>query len=81
MQKVSWELLPSFPGPFNTLSDIIIFFKRFYLLIFLERGERREKVRERSMCETPLYRLPLARPQLGGLVRNRGLCPDREWNW
>ena len=52
MQKVPWELLPAFPGLFNTLSDIIIFFKRFYLLICLERGMEAERRRETRAKET-----------------------------
>ena len=46
MQKVPWELLPSFPGLFNTLSDIIIFLKRFYLSIFEREGKGEKRVRD-----------------------------------
>ena len=51
-----------------------VFFLRFYL--FLDRGEGREKERERniSVC------LPLTGPTPGNLAHNPGMCPDRESN-
>ena len=48
-----------------------LFFKRFYLFI-LERGEGREKERERN-----IYRLPLTHPHL---AHNPGMCSDWELN-
>ena len=62
------------------------FFLRFHLFRFRERGregeregergEGREKERERSIS----VRLPIACPQLRGLARNPGMCPDWESN-
>ena len=43
---------------------------------FLERGEGREKERERHINVW----LPLPCPPLGDLACNPGLCPDRELN-
>ena len=42
---------------------------------FLERGEGREKERERN-----IDLLPLARTPTGDCTCNLGMCPDREWN-
>ena len=44
---------------------------------FLERGEGREKERERNITVW----LPLAHPPTGDLACNPGLCPDWESNW
>ena len=52
------------------------FFKRFYLFI-LEKGEGREKERERNINMWLLF----ARPLLGYSAHNPGLCPDWELNW
>ena len=52
-----------------------IYFKDF-IYLFLERGEVREKERERN---TNVW-LPLTCPP-GDLARNPGLCPDWESNW
>ena len=43
------------------------YFKLFHLFIFLERGERREKERERNKCGRSIDWLPLACPQLGAV--------------
>ena len=51
----------------------VIFFK-FYL--FLERGEGREKERERNISVW----LPLMWPLLGNLACNPGMFPDWELN-
>ena len=50
------------------------FFKRFYL--FLERGEGRDKERERNINVW----LPLMCPPTGDLARDPGICPDWESN-
>ena len=50
------------------------FLKRFYL--FLERGEGREKERERNINVW----LPLMCPPTGDLARDPGICPDWESN-
>ena len=52
--------------------------KRFYLFI-LERGGRKEKERERNMCERNRDQLPLSPPN-GDLVCNPGMCPNWESN-
>ena len=53
------------------------FFKWFYLI--LERGEGKEKERERNISVW----LPLACPHThtGDLACNPGMCPDWELNW
>ena len=51
------------------------FFKDF-IYLFLERGEEREKERERNSNVW----LPLACPILGTMTRNPGMCPDWESN-
>ena len=57
------------------LTLMINIFLRFYL--FLERGERKEKERERNMMwEKNSDRLPLT-PPTGGLASNPGMC--RHW--
>ena len=48
-------------------------FLRVYL--FLERGEGKEKERERNMDQ-----LPLIRTLAGDRSRNPGMCPDQELN-
>ena len=50
------------------------FLKRFYL--FLERGERRERERERNINQLPL-RCALTWDR----TRDPGMCPDQELNW
>ena len=50
-------------------------FLRFYL--FFERGERREKERERNITVW----LPLARPLLGTWHTTQACVPDWESNW
>ena len=57
-------------------STIFFFFLRFYLFIYLERGEGREKVRERNINVW----LPLTWPPTGDLACNPGMCPDWESN-
>ena len=51
-----------------------VFFKRFYL--FLEKGEGREKERERNIN----VRSPLTLHPTGDLARKAGTCPDWESN-
>ena len=50
------------------------FFKTF--ILFLERGEGREKERERNINEW----LPLTCPPIGDPARNPGMRPDQESN-
>ena len=42
-----------------------VFLKRSYVFIFRKRKRGRKRGRETSMCDWYVYRLPLARPQLG----------------
>ena len=60
------------------LSPKLPFFKRYYLFIylFLERGERREKERERNINVW----LPLMSSHTEDLACNPGMCPDWESN-
>ena len=57
---------------FNCKLDIKVIFKKDSIYLFLERGEGREKERERNMdaWELPLDRLP----PTGDLARNPGMC-------
>ena len=55
-------------------SAAFIFFLRFYL--FLDRGEGREKEKERNIDQLPLTHTPNR-----GLAYNPGMCPDWESNW
>ena len=52
----------------------LVFFKDLYL--FLDRGEGREKERERNINVW----LPLVQPPTGDLAHNPGMCPDWELN-
>ena len=51
------------------------YFKKIFYLI-LEKGEGREKERERN-----IDRLPLARALTWGQACNPDMCPDLELNW
>ena len=53
------------------------FFEVFYLFIFLERGEGREKGREGDIDEREKHQSVLP---LGALACNPSMCPDRELN-
>ena len=64
------------------MGNFLIFknvFKRFYL--FLERGEGREKDRERNIDVREIHQSVASRtPPSGDLAHNPGMCPDWEWN-
>ena len=47
------------------------------LFIFIDRGEGREKEKEKNIYVW----LPLLHPLLGKLAWNSGMCPDWELNW
>ena len=55
---------------------IIIIFKDF-IYLFIDRGERRKKGRERNINVW----LPLAQPLPEDLAHNPDWCPDWESNW
>ena len=57
-------------------SLVILFVFKILFIYFLERGEGREKERERIINVW----LPLSHPLLGNQARNPGLCPDWESN-
>ena len=57
------------------LSVTFFIFERFYLFIFLESGEGREKERERNICVVDCHM-----PPTGDRAGNSGLCPDCELN-
>ena len=42
-----------------------LFFLKYFIYLFSDRGEGRERGRETSMCEKNISRLPFACPQLG----------------
>ena len=53
------------------------FLKKILFIYSLERGEGREKKREKIyMYERYIDWLPLTCPQLGNLGCNPGMCPD-----
>ena len=52
----------------------------YFIYLFLETGERKEKKRERNVnVWLPLTQLPPT--ALGDLARKPGLCPNWEPNW
>ena len=55
------------------------FFKDFYLFI-LERGEGREKKRERNIDVRNIHQLNLVHAPTGEQTCNLGMCPDWESN-
>ena len=66
----------------SRLADQLVFFfkKRFYLLIS-ERGERREKDRERNTDVRKKHQLAASCvPPTRDLAHNPGMCPDWESN-
>ena len=60
----------------HSLAPLTDFLKKYFINIFLDIGERREKERERNINMW----LPLMHPLLGNLAHNPGMCPDWESN-
>ena len=60
----------------------ILFIIKDFIYLFLERGERREKERERSIgvWEKHQYVAASHRPPAGDLACIPGMCPDRHSN-
>ena len=59
----------------ENLQDVCAdFFLKDFIYFLLDRGEGREKERNINVW------LPLARPLLGNLARNPGMCSDWESN-
>ena len=54
-----------------------VFFSKDFISLFLERGEWREKGRERNINVW----LPLTCPSTRDLARNPRMCPDWESKW
>ena len=73
------SLASTFPILFLTTPWLLslFFLLRFYLFYFLERGDGREKERQRNINVW----LPLTWPPTGDLACNPGMCPDWESNW
>ena len=69
----NWE--KSRQGLLLKQKSVTLFFKRFYLFIS-ERGEGREKERERN-----INWLPLAHASVGDWTCSPSMCPDWESNW
>ena len=62
------------------LDDTFFFvFLIFYLFIYLEKGEGREKEREKNFYVRE-KQLPLSCPPTGDLAGHPGMCPDPELN-
>ena len=60
---------------------VLGFFKKDYIYLLLERGEGREKERERNIIDQEKHRLVASNtPPTGDLACNPGLCPDWESN-
>ena len=56
-------------------------FKKNFIYLFLERGEGREKERERSINVGEIHQLvAFHMPPTGNLAHNPGMCPDQELN-
>ena len=73
-RRESWRMILH-PTPSYNLIIYLLFLKEI-IYLFLDRGEGKEKERERNINA----RLPFARPALGNLVRNPGMCPEWESN-
>ena len=57
------------------------FLKRFFVFLLLERGEGREKKRERHSTVGEIQQSVASRtPPTGDLACNPGMCPDWESN-
>ena len=56
---------------FLFFKNLLLLYFKILFIYFLERGERREKERERNIN----VQLP------GDLAHNPGMCPDWELNW
>ena len=59
---------------FNTWV-FLLFFKRFYLVIFREKGREGVREGEKHQCVVASHVAPT-----GYLARNPGMCPDWESN-
>ena len=73
-RRESWRMILH-PTPSYNLIIYLLFLKEI-IYLFLDRGEGKEKERERNINA----QLPFARPALGNLVRNPGMCPEWESN-
>ena len=61
--------------PLFSFSFLKNIFKRFYLLLFRQRGRVGERVEEKHQCV-----VASCAPPTGDLARNPGMCPDWESN-
>ena len=62
------------------LGEHAIFFNRFYLFIFREKGK--EKERKRNINVREIHQLVASyMPTAGDLAHNPGMYPDWESNW
>ena len=53
-----------------------VYFKRFHLFIFRQRGRKGERKGEKHQCVVASHVSPSK-----DLARNPGVCPDWESNW
>ena len=58
------------------ISSESLFLKRFYLLIFREKGRQGEREGEKHQCVVASHT-----PPTGNLAHNTGTCPEWELNW
>ena len=60
---------------------ILFYFKKYFIYLFLERGEGREEERERNIKVWKKHQLAASRmPPTGDLAHNPGMHPDWESN-
>ena len=71
------EFFYSFRCTFTLKNFTLIFFQRFYIFIFRERGEGNVKERERNIDVLEIHQLVASHtPPTGDLAHNPGVCPD-----
>ena len=84
-QIKSWVVLTetSRPASLNLLTSCLLwkmfdnlYVLKYFIYLFLERGEGREKEKERNINQ-----LPLKCVLTGDQTQNPGMCPDQELNW
>ena len=57
--------------------DERVFFIKYFIYLFLEKGKGRDKERETAMCESYIdWLVASGMPPTRDLARNPGMCPD-----
>ena len=74
---VSYVYGPSVCPPWrNVYSGALLFFKKDFIYLFLERGREGERKGVKHRCVVACHA-----PATGDLAHNPGMCPDWESNW